>query len=329
MLQRTYLSVDAQKRADTLKARADAYFDYNWLFHLLWDEFKKDITKQTLIAFCDNLQQQREKRFVWAFVESHRSSLKEIREMYEHKFEDEDFGLLLLEERARMIEEFCSMHLSVRWSHVYQSKEKNKPNDSWKIFAGNLRFEDPKSEQEIKRFLYLLDKICLISDILTCRDQGVGIDVNLMLYKRERLNLTRPNQDGEPPRDTLIQAIKRCEDMFKTNTAWAVVHTLCCEDYNYPNNRSQFERYAQDLLKDPALEGFAKGCPNGTLQSAVTGKNGSGNFFTLHSSQWVVEGGYPWAIELLGMLRRMIESIEREKKIEEQKRIYQLSEKGF
>ena len=327
MIQKDFLSINAQSRPDYLKAKADAYFDYDWLFQLLWTEFKNDVAKTASANFCDNLQQQRQKRFIWAFIESHRSSLNEIKETYENLFGDQNFALELYEQRLALIDKFCENPLSLRWKHVYQSPKQKKPNNSWQIFADNLKFGDPKSEAEIKDFLYLLDKICLITDILTRRDE-YGFKYSLSTYKRTMVDI-KPNKTNEPPRDFLIQAIKQHEDLFKTQTAWAVVYVLCREDYDIPENRSLFDRYAQDLLSDPVLEKFKQGCPSGTIQSAFTGKKGSGEFFNHHSSEWVILGGYDWAIDLLAKLRRAIESLELEKKAEEQKEMYKLSLRGF
>jgi hypothetical protein len=193
----------------------------------------------------------------------------------------------------------------------------------------NLNFDDDREVEQIERFLYLLDKICLITDILTCRDTDSGLgEISLVKYRRTRLNLKAP-QTNEPPRETLIKAIKKCEELFKYQTAWAVVRVLCIEDFKAEMNKSEFERYAQDLLKDPQLKDFKQGCPNGTIQSAETGKNGSGKFFLLNSSQWSINGGYPWAIDLMAKLRQSITIIEIEQRAEEQKRLYKLSEKGF
>ena len=111
-MQTSRLSVDAKNRVDEIQARADAIFDYEWLFQLLWDEFRKNTAKQRLNEFCDDLQQEKERRFLWTFVESHRSSLSEIKDIYKGLFEDDDFGILLYEERTKLIDEFASMHLS-------------------------------------------------------------------------------------------------------------------------------------------------------------------------------------------------------------------------
>jgi hypothetical protein len=320
-------SVDLQRRTDTLKARADSVFDYEWLFQLLWDEFRNDV-KQPLNTFCDSLRHQCEKRFVWAFIESHRSSLKEILDMRNGLFEDEDFGIMLFEERERLIEEFSSMHLSLRWAHVNRGMNKKKPSDSWRTFAANLDFNRPEGEQQLRRFLYLLDKICLITSLLTDRATDIGLEVNLVKYKRARLQL-KPRPVNEPPRDILVKAISQCRDLFTRQTAWAVVYSLCREDYSVEDNKSQFERYAQELLSDPELSDFPQGCPNGTIQSAETGKNGSGRFFRLPSSTWTINNGYVWAIDLMAKLRQAINVLEIEKRANEQKELYKLSQQGF
>lgn len=326
MNQTDRLSNNGLTRIDTMKARADADFNYEWLYELLWNELKKDTAKTNLQAFCDNLHSQnKEKQFVWLFIESHRQSLPEIKEMHDNLFEDEDFGICLLEERNQLIEEFGNMHLSIKWDHVYRDKE----GKSWRTFARNLHFDKPEEVAKIKRFLYLLDKINIITDLLCSRDKAYGIHVNLVKYKRARLNITRGSKENEPPRQHLIIAIKACKDKFWGQTAWAVVYVLCREDYGIADNKALFERYAQELLKEPELKDMDKGCPSGTIQSAETGKDGSGEFYLKPSSMWTVCGAPNRAIQLLADLRLKLKELEKEAKEKELKEVYKLSERGF
>lgn len=327
MNQTDRLSTNGVTRIDTLKARADADFNYEWLYELLWNELKKDATKIRRQDFCDNLHNQnKEKQFVWLFIESHRMSLPEIKEMQENLFADEDFGLCLLEERNHLIEEFGNMHLSTKWDHVYNDKE----GKSWRIFARNLHFDRPEELAKIKRFLYLLDKINIITDLLCNRDETYGIDVNLVKYRRARLIPPRRfSKENEPPRQHLILAIKACKDKFWGQTAWAVVYVLCREDYDIADNKAQFERYAQELLKEPELKDMDKGCPSGTIQSAETGKDGSGEFYLKPSSTWTICGAPNRAIQLMSALRQKLRELEKEAKEKELTDLYKLSQRGF
>jgi hypothetical protein len=326
MNQTDLLSNNGLTRIDILKARADADFNYEWLYELLWEAFRKDAAKMSRQDFCDNLHDQnKEKQFVWLFVESHRQSLPEIKEMHDNLFDDEDFGVCLLNERNQLIEEFGSMHLSTKWDHVYRDKE----GKSWRRFAQNLHFDRPEEVTKIRRFLYLLDKISIITDLLCKRDKGYGMKVNLVKYKRARINADKGSKENEPPRQHLIQAIVACKDMFWGQTAWAVVYVLCREDYGIADNKSLFERYVQDLLKEPELKEMDKGCPSGTIQSAETGKDGSGAFYQKPSSSWTICGAPARAIELMSALRQKLKDLETEAKEKELKELYKLSEKGF
>ena len=51
MNQTDRLSNNGLTRIDTMKARADADFNYEWLYELLWNELKKDTAKTNLQAF--------------------------------------------------------------------------------------------------------------------------------------------------------------------------------------------------------------------------------------------------------------------------------------
>ena len=326
MNQTDRLSTNGVTRIDTLKACADAYFDFGWLYDLLWNELKTDTAKTRRQAFCDNLHNQnKEKRFVWLFVESHRMSLPEIRELHDNLFPDEDFGVCLFEERNRLIEEYGSMQLSARLKHVY----KDKDGKSWRIFARNLNFDKPEELAKIKRFLYLLDKITIITDLLCKRDASYDIHVSLVKYRQARLNYDKGSKENEPPRQHLILAIKDCKDLFWGQTAWAVVYVLCREDYGIADNKAAFERYAQDLLKEPELKDMDKGCPSGTITSAETGKEGSGDFFLKHSSMWTICGAHSRAIQLMSALRQKLSDLANEAKENELKELYKNSERGF
>ena len=326
MNQTDRLSNNGLTRIDTMKARADAMFDYEWLHDLLWEEFRKDAMKKTRQDFCDPLHQQdKERLFVWYFIESHRMSLPEIREMHDNLFDDEDFGLSLMEERNKLIEELGNMHLSVKWDHVYHDKE----GKTWRRFANCLHFDDPEELKKIKRFFYLIDKIHIITDLLCKRGKKYDMHVSLLQYKRARLNIGTGNKENEPPRRLLLMAIQACKDLFWGQTSWAVVYVLCREDYGIADNKAQFERYAQELLKEPELKELEYGCPSGTIQSAETGKNGSGEFFLKPSSTWPVYNAPQRAITLISTLRQELDILAREAKEKELKEVYKLSEKGF
>jgi len=325
MIQTDRLSADAITRIDELKAKADAKFNFDWLHKQLWDELQKNMKNKNCHQFCDGMQQDKEQLFVWLFVSSHRSSLSEVRELHDTLFPDQDFGLELLEERNRLIEEFGEMHLSMRWKHVFNDKE----GKTWRLFAKSLHYENPEDLAKIKRFLYLLDKIQIITDLLCKRERGYDMSVNLVQYKRARVGAGKGNKENEPPRALLLKAIEACKDLFWAQTAWAVVYVLCREDYGIDDNKAMFERYAQDLLKEPELKDMEKGCPNGTIQSAEEGNGGSDSFLHEPSSTWSICRAPRRAIELMTSLRNKISDLEKEEKGEQLKQMYKNSERGF
>ena len=76
------------------------------------------------------------------------------------------------EERTEQIKAFARMKIASRW---YQMKD----DDSWwRKFANNVPFNDADREEDIKSFFVILNKICVLTDILLGHAQEYGIDVD-------------------------------------------------------------------------------------------------------------------------------------------------------
>lgn len=74
--------------------------------------------------------------------------------------------------RKNLIEDFAQKKIASRW---YQMKDDNL---WWRKFAYNIPFNDVNREGEIKTFFDILDKICILTDILLGHAEEYGIDVD-------------------------------------------------------------------------------------------------------------------------------------------------------
>ena len=78
----------------------------------------------------------------------------------------------VMEWRNNLIEDFAQKKISSRW---YQMKDDNL---WWRKYAYNIPFNDADREGEIKTFFIILDKICILTDILQGHAEEYGIDVD-------------------------------------------------------------------------------------------------------------------------------------------------------
>lgn len=74
--------------------------------------------------------------------------------------------------RNNLIEDFAQKKIASRW---YQMKDDDL---WWRKFAYNIPFNDADREGEIKTFFMILDKICILTDILQGHAEEYGIDVD-------------------------------------------------------------------------------------------------------------------------------------------------------
>lgn len=92
--------------------------------------------------------------------------------------------------RQNLIEDFTQKKLASRW---YQMKDDNL---WWRKFAYNIPFNDADREEEIESFFILLDKICILTDILQGHAEEYGIDVDYS-------NFISSQEDETEVKDTL------------------------------------------------------------------------------------------------------------------------------
>ncbi|UKK61329.1 hypothetical protein L6468_10050 [Prevotella communis] len=92
--------------------------------------------------------------------------------------------------RQNLIEDFTQKKLASRW---YQMKDDNL---WWRKFAYNIPFNDADREEEIESFFILLDKICILTDILQGHAEEYGVDVDYS-------NFISSQEDETEVKDTL------------------------------------------------------------------------------------------------------------------------------
>lgn len=76
------------------------------------------------------------------------------------------------EERERLIEVFARMKIASRW---YQMKDDDL---AWRVFAQNIPYGEKDREEEIRQFFEVLDRICILTDILMGHAAEYGLNVN-------------------------------------------------------------------------------------------------------------------------------------------------------
>lgn len=75
------------------------------------------------------------------------------------------------EERENQIEVFARMKISSRW---YQMKDDDQ---AWRVFAQNIPYGEKDREEEIRQFFEVLDRICILTDILMGHAAEYGLNV--------------------------------------------------------------------------------------------------------------------------------------------------------
>lgn len=95
------------------------------------------------------------------------------------------------EERERRIEEFARMKIASRW---YQMKDDDV---AWRVFSRNIPFTIVDRQNEVNEFFELLDRISILTDILTGHASEYGLEVE---YGLTRGNVSSPNpcNDNKP-----------------------------------------------------------------------------------------------------------------------------------
>lgn len=117
------------------------------------------------------LSENREFRFALSLSLSYKSTMDEMVQWAKGCI-DEYLLEEIQEERARWIEEFARIKFASRW---YQMKDDDV---AWRVFSKNIPYGEAGKEEEIKRFFDTLDRICILTDVLTGHAEEYGLKVD-------------------------------------------------------------------------------------------------------------------------------------------------------
>ena len=285
--------------------KADLFFQHSWLRQAIYDNLCKDIRgkdirgKANYRVFCRMIQEEKEKRFRMMYLMAYQSSLQDVRTICDSPFGKDLPIVELASERATLIEDYIAHPLSTRWDRVSEANP-----ESWKAFARRINYDNPEEVKSLEEFLRLLDKICLITDIICKKEGRYGIDISESCYKKyeEGDNAGKEALGRESLKQLLIKVLPHCNTYFYANTSWAIVRRVCVDDLGYTENKSEFERFATEVDSELSKP-MDYPCPPNTISSA---ENAS-EYLKHKISEWNFYGATPKAINLLNCLRKEIE----------------------
>lgn len=289
----------AQRRLDTLLSQADTNFDYSWMRQAMFKELRRSVNdKSGYTLFTNRLHDDKDMQFIVEYFMAYKSSLGDIIDECQNPYEDEDVVIGLAKEREQLIEAYAKENLSREWDKVNAVFP-----DSWRAFAHRRNYASEDDLKALRRFLRLVDRISIITDILNNREQCYGLKLNYMYYKRyaHALDTEGESMSREELKQLLLKAIDECRAYFWANTSMGVVFSVCKEDCGFEDNASEFERFMQDVLKDLKVP-LDYGCPQNTIASAKQ----SGEYLKYPISQWHLHGVDKKALALLNNLRQSL-----------------------
>ena len=100
--------------------------------------------------------------------------------------------------------------------------------------------------------------------------------------------------------EQLARAIEQCQKFFWGNSAYAVLFCLLRDEYDMPDNQTQFETMVEQL---PYSHPRDYTCPPGTISSAFNRMP----IYKTHVSRWKAQNLLPRVLTLLSELRNGIE----------------------
>lgn len=284
----TRLSQGGQSKLEEYVKAADTLFSLEWLRTLVWKKLKTDLSAPKCTEYCRHVKKDPWRRFVLDYLQSYQSNLDHYKEMQNTLFDGEDFVLTLIDERQDAIGQFVTMKVSSWWKNVRQDDQ----GDSLRKFATRLY---TLSEADQRAFFDLIDHLSIMTDLICRRDYLYGMKVSYVSSsKRMGEQRKGENENILLVKKRLCKAIEASKNLFWAQTAWAVVYSVCVEDFGFERNKASFERFVQNLGVK-----IDYGCPAGTLDSAEA----SSPFFKLPTNQWHQNTSSQRVFRLLEKLR--------------------------
>ena len=159
----------------------------------------------------------------------------------------------VMEERSRRIEEFSRMRIASRW---YQMKDDDQ---TWRVFAQNIPFGMAGREGEIKEFFELLDKICILTDILNghAAEYGLHVDYDTMPLPSEEKHETTVVEAIQAQTEALKEIAKMPKQQFTVYPQAGSTANLGCQMQS-----PEFKVIPPSQDPQPALESNIKSDKN-------------------------------------------------------------------
>ena len=108
-------------------------------------------------------------------------------------------------------------------------------------------------------------------------------------------------QQKQATPEQLARAIEQCQKYFWGNSAYAVLFCLLRDEYDMPDNQTQFETMVEQL---PYSHPRSRTCPSGTIANAFSDTP----LYKTHVSRWESQNAMPRILMLLSELRKALQN---------------------
>ena len=209
MMTQNDISPFLQARVDRLLNNADRLFALGNIrehCQTAIKMFHEDMQPSPFTPWGTMLRDNREYRFALSLTLTYTSTKDEIIQLVRGC--QEDYLLQEVEEeRERQIEDFARMKIASRW---YQMKDDDL---AWRVFAQNIPYGEKDREEDIRQFFEVLDRICILTDILMghAAEYGLNVEYEHMAGSPEALSAVQE----EPHQNKVVDAIHELTDVVK------------------------------------------------------------------------------------------------------------------
>jgi hypothetical protein len=248
-------SFGLQQRVDRLQKDANRLFSLGNIRKRCQMALMSFFAHQQPSPYADwgmQLSHDREFRFAQSLTQSYTSTKEEII-LWANGCMSEYLLQEVMEERERRIEEFSRMRIASRW---YQMKDDDQ---WWRVFAQNIPFGVAGREGEIKEFFELLDKICILTDILNGHASEYGLEVDYTHLPRpcDERHETTVVEAIQAQTEALMEIVKMPKQQFTVYPQAGSTANVGCQMQS-----PEFKMIPPSQDQKPALESDKKGNEN-------------------------------------------------------------------
>ena len=209
MMTQNDISPFLQARVDRLLDNADRLFALGNIrehCQTAIKMFHEDMQPSPFTPWGTMLRDNREYRFALSLTLTYTSTKDEIIQLV-RGCQEEYLLQEVEEERERQIEDFARMKIASRW---YQMKDDDL---AWRVFAQNIPYGEKDREEDIRQFFEVLDRICILTDILMghAAEYGLNVEYEHMAGSPEALSAVQE----EPHQNKVVDAIHELTDVVK------------------------------------------------------------------------------------------------------------------